>query len=264
MSSIHSISSFLESQRGALPASFRLKIRTARDLAEERRRAPGEGRFATALPALDRLLAGGLERGILTELIGRRSSGRFALVTSVLAAVTGTGEAAALIDLGDGFDPQTAEAMDVDLERLLWVRPRRMKDVLASAEVILTTGLPLVVIDLGLAPLAGGRGAEASWLRLARSARAHRVALLVASPYRVSGTAAEVVLEAPPARSCWRGYGDLRLLQGLEAALELVKSRREHRELGFRNLREGIAWRAEDGCAEDRRVEDWCAEDAIA
>lgn len=246
MGSIHSISSYLEAQRGALPAAFRGKIRTARDLAEERRRAPGEGRFATALPALDRLLAGGLERGILTELIGRRSSGRFALVTSLLAAVTGTGEAAALIDLGDGFDPRVAEATGVDLERLLWARPNRMKDVLASAEVVLATGLPMVVIDLGLAPLVGGRGAEASWLRLARSARAHRVSLLVSSPYRVSGTAAEVVLEAPPARSSWHGYGDLRLLQGLEATVELVKSRREHRQLGCRNLREDVSWRAEE------------------
>jgi hypothetical protein len=236
MGTLSSISEYLQS------ASCRSKIRTARALADERRRGGAERRFATAHPALDRLLAGGLERGATIELVGGRSSGRFAVVMSVLAAVTGTGEAAALIDLGDGFDPRTAEAAGVDLARLLWVRPRRMKDVLASAEVILGTGIPFVVVELGMPPLIGGRGAEAAWLRLARLARAHRAALLVASPYRASGTSAQVVLELPRARPRWNGDGP-RLLQGIDATVELVKSRRaEHRGLGHRHLSEAVSW----------------------
>lgn len=261
MGTVCSISDYLDSQREALPALVRSKIKTARDLADERRRSGAESRFATAHPALDRLLAGGLERGAMTELIGRRSSGRFALATSVLAAVTGTGEAAALVDLGDGFDPRAAAGEGVDLARLLWVRPRRMKDVLASAEVLLGTGIPLVVVELGMPPLAGGRGGEAAWLRLARAARAHRAALLVASPYRVSGTAAQIVLELSRARPQWSGRGgEPRLLQGLDATVELVKSRRgEHRDLGFRSLCEEVAWRAlsppvQGGLEEERAV----------
>ena len=45
-----------------------------------------------------------------------------------------------------------------------------------------------------------GRGVEAVWLRLARAARSHGAALLVGSPYRVSGTAASVVIKAERAR----------------------------------------------------------------
>lgn len=262
MGTIHSISSHRPRGRalvaGALPAAWAAQVRTAREIVEERRRAGDDGRIVTAVPAVDRLLAGGLERGAMTELVGRRSSGRFAFVLGVLAAVTGAGEAAALIDLGDGFDPQTAADAGVDLERLLWVRPRRMKDVLASAEVILGTGMPLAVIELGLPPLKGGRGAEAAWLRLARAARAHRAALLVASPYRVSGTAAQEVLEVSAARGRWHGPlgGDRggahgrgrgpRLLGALETEIEVVKSRRRGGLADVHGVRAGVSWHLAD------------------
>jgi len=213
--------------KGTLPTPFARQIRTARELADERRRAPEETRIETACEGFDRLLEGGLWRGSMVELIGRRSSGRFSLALTVLAAATGAGEAAALVDLGDALDPQGAAAAGVDLERLLWARPRRLKEVLASAEVILASGMPLVVIDLGMPPVPGGRGAEASWLRLARSARAHSAALLISSPYRVSGTAARAVLETRRPRAAWTGRGGApRLLAGVAAELELVKSRK--------------------------------------
>jgi hypothetical protein len=216
--------------KSVLPAAVACKLRTARELAADLRRTEEDRVFVTACPALDRLLAGGLHRGGMVELVGRRSSGRFSLVNAVLAAVTGSGETAALVDLGDGFDPQAAETAGVDLERLLWARPRHLKEVLASAEAILRSGMPLVVIDLGMPPLAGGRGAEASWLRLARAAQGHRAALLVASPYRVSGTSAQSVLEVRAASTDWLGQGAApRLLCGVAARLSLVKSRAVHR-----------------------------------
>ncbi len=215
----------------ALPAPFARQIRTARELVDERRRTPEETRLATASTGFDRLLEGGLERGSMVELIGRRSSGRFSLVLTTLAAVTRTGEAAALIDLGDALDPQAAAAAGVDLERLLWVRPRHIKEVLASTEVILTSGIPLIIIDIGMPPVPGGRGNEASWLRLARSARAHRAALLISSPYRMSGTAARSVLEARSSRTTWTGRGrSPRLLRGVAANLELIKSHKPRRQ----------------------------------
>lgn len=210
-----------------LPATFSRHLRTGRELVEARQRQPLEESFTTASPALDQLLEGGLRRGAMVELIGRRSCGRFTLVNSTLAAATSLGETVALIDLGDSFDPQLAVTAGVMLERLLWVRPRRMKEALLSAEAILQCGMPLVIIDLGLPPLPGGRGIEASWLRLARAARAHRVALLIASPYRVSGTAACVVIEAWAKRPVWQGRNQSpRLLTRLETCLELAKGHR--------------------------------------
>jgi len=157
-------------------------------------------------PGLDELLGGGLPRGKLVEMIGARSSGRFSAVLATLAAATMAGEAAALVDLGDGLDPQAAAALGLDLRRLLWLRPTLLKQALAGAEMLLGGGFPLVVLDLGNPPVRGGRGAEAGWLRLARTAQAQGAALLVASPYRVSGTAAAVVLQAARGRPCWHGW----------------------------------------------------------
>ena len=84
------------------------------------------------MPALDRLLDGGLPRGQLVELVGGRSSGRFSTLLAVLAAATSTGEAAALVDLGDGLDPVAALMLGTDLQRLLWLRPTTLKDALAG------------------------------------------------------------------------------------------------------------------------------------
>lgn len=221
----------------ALPPTLARQVRTARELVEARRRAPEDVRFTTASQGFDRLLEGGLERGAMVELIGRRSSGRFSLVLTTLAAATSAGEAAALVDLGDALDPRTAAEAGVDLERLLWVRPRRLKEVLASAEVILASGMPLVVVDLGMPPVPGGRGVEASWLRLARSARGNRAALLISSPYRVSGTAARAVIEARNGRAAWHSRNDSPwLLRGVAAHLELLKSRKAQRQGDVANL----------------------------
>lgn len=145
---------------------------------------------------------------------------------ATLAAATRAGEAAALVDLGDHLDPQIAAASGIELERLLWLRPRHVKEALAGAEVLLTGGFPLVVLDLGTPPVPGGRGAEASWLRLARAARDHRAALLVSSPYRSSGTAAGAVVELRSGRGRWLGRsGAPRLLGGLRSRLSLEKLR---------------------------------------
>ncbi len=112
-----------------------------------------------------------MRRGALVELVGPTSSGRFSLVLGALAAATGRAEPAALVDLGDGLDPRAAEAAGIELARLLWVRPRHLREALIATETILGAGLPLVVLDLGLPPIPGGRGNEAFWLRLARTAQ---------------------------------------------------------------------------------------------
>ncbi|HEX9942218.1 MAG TPA: hypothetical protein VGG03_09400, partial [Thermoanaerobaculia bacterium] len=129
--------------RSSLPAALRSQIRSARELDRELRDAAGEGAFPTGVPALDRLLDGGLPRGQLVELIGARTSGRFSALLAVLAAATSVGEAAALVDLGNGFDPEAALAMGIDLERLLWARPARLKEALAAAEMLIDGGFPL-------------------------------------------------------------------------------------------------------------------------
>lgn len=210
------------------------RLRSGRELAalqgvalhDQPRTAP----WSTALPGLARLLPGGLPRGELVELSAGRSSGRFACALALLAAATSAGENAALIDLGDALDPQSATLAGIAWPRLLWARPRTIRDALAATEAALTGGLPLVVLDLGLPPLPGGRGAEAMWQRLARSAHQHGALLVVASPYRVAGPAASTVLELTRGRALWSGTGAApRLLEGADGRLTLAKA---HRLLG--------------------------------
>ncbi len=233
--------------------ALRGQLISGRELARRQHEEERPALFPTACPELDRLLAGGLPRGHLVELVGGRSSGRFALVLTLLAAVTGAGEVAAFVDLGDGLDPETAEAAGVDLERLLWLRPHHLRQALLGAEMLITTGFPLVALDLGVPPVPHGRiaapSARAAWLRLARTAGSHRTAIFVSSPYRTSGTAASEVLDVraagtrrsgpvPSGRGGWSGRDDWsgrrgratasppELFLGLEARITLEKARR--------------------------------------
>jgi hypothetical protein len=215
----------VEALRLALPQHLQTHLASARELAEQHTAVPISG-FSTNLEAFDHLLAEGLHRGQMVELIGERSSGRFSTVLAAIAATTNAGEAAALVDLGDGLDPQIATSVGIDIERLLWVRPQHLKQALISVEMLLAGGFPFVAIDLGNPPVPGGRGVEAAWLRLARTTQNHDAVLLVASPYRSSGTAATAVVKAIRGRPRWSGSGlTPHLLQGLSSQLTLEKLR---------------------------------------
>jgi len=76
----------------------------------------------TGVTDLDVRLGGGVPRGQLSEIVGPRSSGRLSILVSALAAATARGEAVALIDPLDMFDPVSASAAGIDFPRMLWVR----------------------------------------------------------------------------------------------------------------------------------------------
>ncbi len=198
------------------------RVRTVRELTAAA--APAEpAAWSAALPDLARLFPAGLPKGALVELVGRRSAGRLGAALALLAAATSAGESAALVDLGDGFDPQEAARHGIDLTRLLWARPTHLKPALLATESLLAGGFPLVVVELGLPPVAGGRGVEAHWLRLARAARAAGALAVVSAPYRVAGFAAPLAFELSAPRLLWHGSGlEPRLLVGVDARLALV------------------------------------------
>jgi hypothetical protein len=209
----------MASKKSALLGRPGARLRRASELAP-----PGaSSAMPTAVAVLDRLLPGGLPKGRLVELSGRRSSGRFSLGLAALAAATSSGLAAALVDLGDHLDPQTAERAGVDLRRLLWARPRRAKEALAAAEMLLAAGFPLVVADLGLSSRTRWVP-DAAWVRLARSAAAQDATLLLSTPWRASGIAADAVVSTAGACAIWQGSGRTpRILAGLSSRLTLEK-----------------------------------------
>ena len=91
-----------------VPAS-RLEVRPAPEM------------VSSGIPQLDSL-AGGLARGCLTEICGTASSGRTSVLLSALARATQRGEVCALVDASDSFDPASAAAVGMEMNRLLWVR----------------------------------------------------------------------------------------------------------------------------------------------
>ena len=211
--------------RRALPDELRQAVVRGTELVRARRGQLREEPLATSVPALDRLLGGGLPRGALVELVGRGSCGRFATLLAILKTVTDTGQAVALVDQGGQFDPQSAAATGLDLERLLWLRPEILPDTMAAAELLVNTGFSLVAVDLGLPPVRG-RAPLAAWLRLARGSITHRAVVLVGSPYHLSGCAAEAVVTAGRGRGRWTGaVGAPHLLHGLAARLEVTRRR---------------------------------------
>ncbi len=210
----------LAALHAALPADLRHTLRRADQLHAERRH-----HLATGRSELDRLLGGGFPYGALTEIRGHVGSGRFATVLASLAAATSGGEYAALVDLGDGLDPKLARTTGVDLERVLWIRPRHLREAAAAAEIAITGGFSLVAVDLGLPPVArGGRVDAGIWIRLARTAAREHCALLVATTWPLDSPAAELVLTYSRRRGTWFGHG-MPLLGGVEGEIHIERGR---------------------------------------
>ena len=180
--------------------------------------------LSTGMAALDAALGGGLARGQLHEIVGPPGAGGTALLRAALAAATRGGELCALIDPANCFDPSPR---DIDLARLLWVRPADPLQALRAAEIALDARFALVALDLGdvsvLPPPRQPRGvvrvvrfrstcekkppsAGASpWARLARRAEKQGGALLVLARAPQAGTFAAAVIELERGRAQWEG-----------------------------------------------------------
>jgi hypothetical protein len=86
------------------------------------RASEAAGVLTTGLAELDARIGGGWPKGAISEVVGRRASGRTRMLQATLAYATSQGAAVALVDALDRFDPGGASAAGVDLSRLLWVR----------------------------------------------------------------------------------------------------------------------------------------------
>jgi hypothetical protein len=118
----------------------------------------------TGVTDLDVRLGGGIPRGQLSEIVGPRSSGRLSILVSALAAATARGEAVALIDPLDMFDPVSASAAGIDFPRMLWVRGEASTSARVSLSCdygTLQKSLDRAVKALNIVLQAGGFGVVA-------------------------------------------------------------------------------------------------------
>jgi hypothetical protein len=189
----------------------------------------------TGFKALDAALGGGLARGQLHEIVGPPGAGGTGLVRAALATATAAGELCALIDPGGSFDPPPG----IDLERLLWVRPRDPVQALRAAEIALEARFSLVALDLGdvsvprLQAAAGSLEclrlpATALWARLARLAEKHGGALLLLVRAPQAGTFAASTIELERGRAQWEGRPGApgRFLRGAHAVGAVARHKR--------------------------------------
>lgn len=159
-----------------------------------------------------------LPRGALTEIVGPASSGRTSLLLSVLAAATARQESCALVDAEDAFDPASAEAAGVSLERLLWVRcGHNTEHALKAADLLIQGGgFGLSILDLGDTPPAMARRISlTSWFRLRRAVENTPAVLVSVARQSLAGTCASLVLECARDQAAWRGAPAARLLRNV-------------------------------------------------
>ena len=180
----------------------------------------------TGFAFLDQQAGGGFPRGELSEIAGPRSSGRATLVAGALGRVTGAGGLAALVDPLDQFDPASAAAAGVCLDRLLWVRgegePRLERGLKALNLVLQAGGFDLAVLEMGEVPHeAIKRLPFTTWFRLQRMLAGSRTACLLVGPGAIARSAGglSVQLEGRP-----RTAGGGRLL-GLGIEARVLKAR---------------------------------------
>jgi hypothetical protein len=175
---------------------------------------------------LDAALGGGLPRGRLSEIVGPTSSGKTALLYTLLATATARGEVVALVDLADAFLPPAAAAAGIDLTRTLWVRPASVRDALRCTELLLeASGFGAVAVDLGTAAR-GIRLGMGTWPRLARAAERSGAAVVVFADERVTGTFATIGLVLQSTRQHWSRHGcGPTLFDGFEAEIVLVRNK---------------------------------------
>lgn len=192
---------------------------------------------STGVAALDASLGGGLRRGHLSELTGAASSGRTLLAVRMLAAATARGEAAALVDAGDTFDPASAAAHGVSLPHLLWVRPPiaiaagetgAMQAVKAFSLILQAGGFGLVILDLAsVAVPAVRRFPATTWMRLARIVEGSETIALLVGADRIARSAAGVTIACESASVGWRGADHrARVFAGIASAPRVVGGRR--------------------------------------
>lgn len=175
---------------------------------------------ACGLPAIDQLIGGGFPTDRLSEITGPASSGRTSVALSLLARTTRQqGELAAVVDLADAFDPVSAEASGVDLDRVLWVRAGGLREALRSVERLLETeGIPVVLLD-SCSPGLEAKPPTSAWIRLSRLANATGTTLLMLSEQRLAGSQAELVLAMRPPRPRFTGTPPLLEEIGLHGVL---------------------------------------------
>jgi recombination protein RecA len=159
---------------------------------------------STGIPEIDAAV-GGLPRGAMTEICGPPCSGRTSLLISALAARTAEGEACALVDARDSFDPYLANAAGVALKQLFWVRCQNADQALRATDLLIQGGgFGLVAVDLSdIAPKIVRYVPLNAWFRFRRAVEDTPTILMVMEQEANAKTCASLVLRLKAKPAMW-------------------------------------------------------------
>jgi RecA DNA recombination protein len=178
------------------------------------------------IAALDEALGGGVPRGHLSEVVGPRSAGRTTVLCRMLAAAAARGEAVALIDACDRFDPASAEAAGLDLSRLLWVRDTgdAARALKAMNLVLHAGGFGVVAFDLAdVAGPAVRQFPHTTWMRIGRVIEGSQTAAVLIGAERIARSPGGVTIALDASQPRWSGAADrTRLLRALDLRPRVV------------------------------------------
>src|SRR6516225_2847631 len=179
----------------------------------------------------------GIPLGALTQIhapLGL-SSGKTALLVSLITQLTRREQFCALVDAGDCFDPESAEAAGVNLARVLWVRcsaRQRLKPLeqafKATDILIQNGGFGLIAVDLGNVEEKHVRKIPLStWFRFARVMEKMPAALVFLMTYPAAHSCAGLTLHLPAAEPHWAGgkVSHAQFLVKLQCEVEIGRSR---------------------------------------
>lgn len=180
---------------------------------------------ADALPTgfadLDRVLCGGFPRGTIASIEGPPSSGRTALLASVLAEATQRG-LAAIVDDGALYPPDLQRA-GVELERVLIVSAQtpleisRCADILLRSRVFVAVAIPATHLRATVWSRLGGLAQKAGAVLFALGVHASTELAYFAST-RVRCSIDRIVWSGEPGVLCE--------LAGYEVSAHVLKARR--------------------------------------
>lgn len=164
--------------------------------------------LSSGLSEVDSIL-GGLPRGAITEVFGPASSGRTSFMISTMAHATTHDEICALIDMSGAFDPVSAAAAGVVLDRLLWICcGANLEHAFKATDLVLQGGgFGLVALDIGDLPAKEARRIISSWwYRFRRVLENTPSALLVLAQDSTVRSCASLALELKRERGVWRSF----------------------------------------------------------
>jgi recombination protein RecA len=101
----------------------------------------------TGVLPIDHLLGGGIPRGRFTELFGAYSTLKSFVGLSTIAQEQAAGGVCALIDTEHSYDPEWAKGIGVDTESLIYQAPETGEEAIDVSEVLIRSGVSLIVWD---------------------------------------------------------------------------------------------------------------------